>query len=192
MLKATDNMRNLIDNLLEFSRVTRSTVIFVKTNLNQLITEVLNEQELRIEETNAEISVDKMPELEVVPSQMKQLFNNLLSNALKFIRPDVKPMIAFRCSHLLPEEILMYKLNQNREFVKIRVEDNGIGFDRIYAEKIFQIFQRLHGKSEYTGSGIGLAICRKIVDNHRGLIFAESEPGKGSLFTIILPIKNLN
>jgi PAS domain S-box-containing protein len=192
MLKATDNMRNLIDNLLEFSRVTRSTVTFVKTNLNQLITEVLNEQELRIEETNAEISVDKMPELEVVPSQMKQLFNNLLSNALKFIRPGVKPMIAFRCTHLLPEEKLLYKLNQNREFVKISVDDNGIGFDRIYADKIFQIFQRLHGKSEYSGSGIGLAICRKIVDNHKGLIFAESEPGKGSLFTIILPTTILN
>jgi light-regulated signal transduction histidine kinase (bacteriophytochrome) len=189
MLKATDNMRNLIDNLLEFSRVTRSTVTFVKTDLNQLITEVLNEQELRIEETNAAISVDKMPELEVVPSQMKQLFNNLFSNALKFIRPGVKPKIAFRCTHLLPEERLMYKLNQNREYVKICVEDNGIGFDKIYADKIFQIFQRLHGKSEYSGSGIGLAICRKIADNHKGLIFAESEPGKGSLFTIILPTK---
>jgi PAS domain S-box-containing protein len=189
MLKATDNMRNLIDNLLEFSRVTRNAVTFVKTDLNQLITEVLNEQELRIEETNAAVSVDKMPELEVVPSQMKQLFNNLLSNALKFIRTGVKPMIAFRCTHLLPEERLMYKLNQNREYVKICVEDNGIGFDRIYADKIFQIFQRLHGKSEYSGSGIGLAICRKIADNHKGLIFAESEPGKGSLFTIILPTK---
>ncbi|HEX5668083.1 MAG TPA: PAS domain S-box protein [Chitinophagaceae bacterium] len=189
MLKATDNMRNLIDNLLEFSRVTRSAATFVKTDLNHLITEVLNEQELRIEETNAEVIVDKMPELEIVPSQMKQLFNNLLSNALKFIRPDAKPVIAFRCTRLLPEEILKYKLIQNREYVKIGVEDNGIGFDRMYADKIFQIFQRLHGKSEYSGSGIGLAICRKIVDNHKGLIFAESEPGKGSLFTIILPIK---
>jgi signal transduction histidine kinase len=154
-----------------------------------LLSEVLNEQELRIEETDAEVKVDKMPELEVVPSQMKQLFNNLLNNALKFIRPEVKPQIAFRCVPLSPEERSRYKLKQNREYFRVSVEDNGIGFDKIYAERIFQIFQRLHGKSEYTGSGIGLAICRKIADNHKGLIFAESEPGKGSLFTIILPNK---
>jgi PAS domain S-box-containing protein len=189
MLRATENMRNLIDNLLEFSRVTRGAATFVKTDLNQLLSEVLNEQELRIEETDAEVKVDKMPELEVVPSQMKQLFNNLLNNALKFIRPEVKPQIAFRCVPLSPEERSRYKLKQNREYFRVSVEDNGIGFDKIYAERIFQIFQRLHGKSEYTGSGIGLAICRKIADNHKGLIFAESEPGKGSLFTIILPNK---
>jgi light-regulated signal transduction histidine kinase (bacteriophytochrome) len=81
-------------------------------------------------------------------------------------------------------------LKLNREYYKISLRDNGIGFDKVYADKIFQIFQRLHGKSEYAGSGIGLAICRKIADNHKGLIFAESEPGKGSLFTIILPNKH--
>jgi PAS domain S-box-containing protein len=189
MLKATDNMRNLIDNLLEFSRVTRGVSTFVRTDLNQLIAEVLNELELRIEETKAEIRVDNMPQMEVVPSQIKQVFNNLLNNALKFIRPEAKPLISFRCEHLSAEERKQYKLKQNREYFKITVEDNGIGFDSVYAEKIFQIFQRLHGKSEYSGSGIGLAICRKIADNHNGLIFAESEPGKGSSFTIILPDK---
>ncbi|HSF44782.1 MAG TPA: ATP-binding protein, partial [Chitinophagaceae bacterium] len=189
MLKATDNMRNLIDNLLEFSRVTRGAATFVKTDLNQLISEVLSEQELRIEETKAEIKVDPLPQLEVVPSQIKQVFNNLLNNALKFIRPEGKPVISFCCEHLSPEERKQYKLKQNREYYKISVEDNGIGFDKAYAEKIFQIFQRLHGKSEYSGSGIGLAICRKIADNHKGMIFAESEPGKGSCFTFILPNK---
>ncbi len=189
MLKATGNMRNLIDNLLEFSRVTRGDAPFFKTDLSLLIGEVINEQELRIEETHAEVIVGAMPELEIMPSQMKQLFNNLLSNALKFIRPEVKPRISLTCSHLSPEERSGLKLKQNHEYYKICIEDNGIGFDEIYAEKIFQIFQRLHGKSEYTGSGIGLAICRKIVENHKGLIFAESEPGNGSLFTIILPNK---
>jgi light-regulated signal transduction histidine kinase (bacteriophytochrome) len=189
MLKATENMRNLIDNLLEFSRVTRGAATFVKTDLNQLVAEVLSEQELRIEETKAEIVVDQLPQLEVVPSQIKQVFNNLLNNALKFIRPEVKPVISFRCQYVTPEERKQFKLKQNREYFKITVEDNGIGFDKVYAEKIFQIFQRLHGKSEYTGSGIGLAICRKIAENHKGMIFAESEPGQGSCFTIILPNK---
>jgi PAS domain S-box-containing protein len=189
MLKATENMRNLIDNLLEFSRVTRGGATFFKTDLDQLVSEVLSEQELRIEETKAEIVVDPLPQLEVVPSQIKQVFNNLLNNALKFVRPGVKPVISFRCQHLSLEEQKYLRLKQNREYFKITVEDNGIGFDRIYAEKIFQIFQRLHGKSEYTGSGIGLAICRKIADNHKGMIFAESEPGKGSRFMIILPNK---
>ena len=189
MLKATENMRNLIDNLLEFSRVTRGAATFIKTDLNQLVSEVLSEQELRIEETRAEIVVDHLPELEVVPSQIKQVFNNLLNNALKFIRPEVRPVISFRCQHLSPEERKQFKLKQNREYFKITVEDNGIGFDKVYAEKIFQIFQRLHGKSEYTGSGIGLAICRKIAENHKGMIFAESEPGQGSCFNIILPNK---
>jgi PAS domain S-box-containing protein len=189
MLKAADNMRNLIDNLLEFSRVTRGAATFLKTDLNRLIEEVVAEQELRIEETGAQIEIDQMPQMEIVQSQVKQVFNNLLNNALKFIRPDVKPIVRFRCEHVSPEERSRLKLKQNREYYKISVEDNGIGFDSAYAEKIFQIFQRLHGKSEYSGSGIGLAICRKIADNHKGLIFAESEPGKGSRFTLILPNK---
>jgi len=189
MLRAADNMRDLIDNLLEFSRVTRGAATFVKTNINKLIEEVVAEQELRIEETGARVLIDRMPEMEIVPSQIKQVFNNLLNNALKFIREDVTPVIHFRCLHMSAEERSRLKLKQNREYYKISVEDNGIGFDSVYAEKIFQIFQRLHGKSEYSGSGIGLAICRKIADNHKGLIFAESEPGQGSRFTLILPNK---
>jgi PAS domain S-box-containing protein len=189
MLKATENMRNLIDNLLEFSRVTRGAATFIKTDLNQLVEEVISEQELKIEETGATVTAERMPMLEVVPSQLKQVFNNLLNNALKFIQPAVKPIIRFECESLSQAERLRYKLKLNREYYKISVTDNGIGFDKVYADKIFQIFQRLHGKSEYAGSGIGLAICRKIADNHKGLIFAESEPGKGSIFTIILPNK---
>ncbi len=189
MLRATENMRNLIDNLLEFSRVTRGAATFVKSDLNKLVEEVIAEQELRIEEAGAVVTVQKMPELEVVPSQLKQIFNNLLNNALKFIQLDTRPVIEFKCAAITPEERSRYKLKMNREYVKISVQDNGIGFDKVYAEKIFQIFQRLHGKSDYSGSGIGLAICRKIADNHKGLIFAESGPGRGSVFTLILPNK---
>lgn len=189
MLKASDNMRNLIDNLLEFSRVTRGATTFLKTDLNSLIEEVVSEQELKIEETNADIRICDMPVLEVVPSQIKQLFNNLLNNALKFVSSDRTPFIEFSCSLLTSVEREKYKLKCNREYYSISIKDNGIGFDKVYSERIFQIFQRLHGKADYSGSGIGLAICRKIIDNHKGLIFADSELGKGSCFTIILPIK---
>lgn len=190
MLKATDTMRDLIDNLLEFSRVTRGSATFVKHNLGRIIEEVVSEQELRIEETGARVSVDVMPEIEMVPPQIKQLFNNLLSNALKFIRKDVQPEVRFNCRKVTTEEKLRYRLKQGREYYCITVEDNGIGFEKVYADRIFQIFQRLHGKSEYAGSGIGLAICRKIAENHKGLIFADSEPGKGSSFSVLLPNKH--
>ena len=189
MLKATDNMRNLIDNLLEFSRVTRGGTTFVKTDINKLIEEVVSEQELKIEETGAIIKISEMPVLEVVPSQMKQLFNNLLNNALKFVSHENTPIVEFECTNIKVDDRFKYKLKNNREYYKITVRDNGIGFDKVYSEKIFQIFQRLHGKADYTGSGIGLAICRKIADNHKGLIFADSDPGKGSCFTVILPVK---
>lgn len=189
MLKATDNMRNLIDNLLEFSRVTRGATTFEKTDINKLIEEVVSEQELKIEETGAAVKISKMPVLEVMPSQMKQLFNNLLNNALKFVSTENTPLVQFSCSYVKPDERNLFKLKSNREYYKITVMDNGIGFDKAYSEKIFQIFQRLHGKADYTGSGIGLAICRKIADNHKGLIFADGDPGKGSCFTVILPVK---
>jgi len=187
MLSATDNMRNLIDNLLEFSRVTRGTDNFSQTDLNRILDEVIAEQELKIEETGADIHRSEMPELKVIPSQLKQLFNNLLHNALKFVRSDVKPVVTFHCEPIRPEDRFRYKLKPHIAYHRITIADNGIGFDPSYAEKIFQIFQRLHGKFEYPGSGIGLAICRKIADNHKGVMFAESELGQGSRFTIILP-----
>jgi signal transduction histidine kinase len=187
MLNAADNMRNLIDNLLQFSRVTRGTDNFITTDLNRILDEVISEQELKIEETGAIIHRTPLPEMNVIPSQLKQLFNNLLHNALKFIRNDVQSIITFHCEPIRPEEKFRYKLKPHISYHRISVSDNGIGFDPVYSDKIFQIFQRLHGKSEYPGSGVGLAICRKIADNHKGVIFAESEPGQGSRFTIILP-----
>jgi PAS domain S-box-containing protein len=189
MIKAAETMRNLIDNLLEFSRVTRGSATYIKQELGKIIEEVVFEQELRIEETGAKVVIEKMPQMELISPQIKQLFNNLLSNALKFVRADVQPQISFTCRSATHEEKNMYRLKQHREYFCISVIDNGIGFEKVYADRIFQIFQRLHGKAEYTGSGIGLAICRKIVENHKGVIFAESEPGKGSTFTVILPNK---
>lgn len=189
MLKATETMRMLIDNLLEYSRVTRGAATFIKTDIRKLIVDVIAEQELRIEETGAKIEIGEFPEMEVVPAQISQLFNNLLSNAIKFSQPGIKPRIIFRSALLTPEDKYSYRLKDNREYMRITVRDNGIGFEKTYAEKIFQIFQRLHGKSAYPGSGIGLAICKKIAENHKGLIYAESEPGNGASFHVILPMK---
>jgi signal transduction histidine kinase len=186
---SADSMRNLIDNLLEFSKITRSSRSFMPCDLNKILAEVQSDQELRIEETSTVIRMHDLPVVEGVPSELKQLFNNLIGNALKFRKKDVQPVINLVCKKLSHREKSDLLLPFNRVFYEIGIEDNGIGFESMYAEKIFEIFQRLHGKAEYAGSGIGLAICKKIVDNHDGIIYATSEPGKGSTFSVILPEK---
>jgi PAS domain S-box-containing protein len=190
MTAATQNMRLLIDNLLEFSRISRSTGIFVKTNLDEIITTVKNDQELLIEETGTIIKNNGLPSVEAIPSQMCQLFNNLLGNAIKFRHPLRKSIITISSEPLSISEKERRQLSKKKNYVKIIVEDNGIGFEEEYAEKVFQLFQRLHAKVEYAGSGIGLSICKKIVENHKGIIYAESMPGKGSAFFILLPETN--
>jgi signal transduction histidine kinase len=131
----------------------------------------------------------KLPVIEAVPPELKQLFNNLIGNALKFRRKDAQPVIDISFTTLSHKEKSDLLLPFNRVFYEIKIQDNGIGFESVYAEKIFEIFQRLHGKTEYAGSGIGLAICKKIVDNHDGIIYAKSQPGQGSVFSVILPEK---
>jgi light-regulated signal transduction histidine kinase (bacteriophytochrome) len=186
MLAATDNMRTLIDNLLEFSRTSRSSEPFVKTDLNNIISEVKADLELKIEETTATIKSDQLPVIDAIPMQMRQLFTNLFTNAIKFKRTNTSPEIEIRSTLLSDEERENIHLRPGR-YHKISVRDYGIGFDQEFSMKIFQIFQRLHGKAEYPGSGIGLAICKKIVENHHGRIYAESELGKGADFVVILP-----
>lgn len=187
MLAATDNMRTLIDNLLEFSRTSRISEPFVKTDLNNIISEVKADLELKIEETSTNISSEILPVIDAIPMQMRQLFTNLFTNAIKFKGDQATPKIDIKCAELNEEEKENNHLRHNIKYYKIVVKDHGIGFDQEFAMKIFQIFQRLHGKAEYPGSGIGLAICKKIVENHAGRIFAESEPGKGAEFITILP-----
>jgi signal transduction histidine kinase len=186
---SADSMRNLIDNLLDFSRITRSARTFVPCNLNSVLRGVMSDQELRIEETTTILNIGDLPEIEAVPAEMKQLFNNLIGNALKFRKKDVQPEININCRKLTHKEKSDLFLPFNQVFFKIDVVDNGIGFESVYSERIFEIFQRLHGKTEYAGSGIGLSICKKIVENHDGIIYATSEPGKGSIFSVILPEK---
>lgn len=187
MLAATDNMRTLIDNLLEFSRTSRISEPFVKTDLNNIVSEVQADLELKIEESNTEINSGVLPAIDAIPMQMRQLFTNLFTNAIKFRSPDAVPKISISSEVLSEEEKESRQLRSNVEYYKITVKDCGIGFDQEFALKIFQIFQRLHGKAEYPGSGIGLAICKKIVENHMGVIYGASEPGKGAEFTILLP-----
>ncbi|CAN5573074.1 hypothetical protein BH10BAC3_BH10BAC3_14550 [soil metagenome] len=185
---AANNMRILIENLLEISRTSREEHPFKKINLNKVLTGALTELELSIEEHNVKINVNEnLPEIEAVPALMHQLFCNLLNNAIKF-RSKRQTSISVD-SQTIDKNERERLLLPEKDFYKITVTDNGIGFEQEYAEKVFQIFQRLHGKAEYPGSGIGLSICKKIVDKHNGIIYAESRLGKGTTFSIILPEK---
>jgi light-regulated signal transduction histidine kinase (bacteriophytochrome) len=187
MLKATENMKHLIDSLLNFSLITQTEKKFEKVDLALILRQVVNEQELKIEETQALITISPLPAIEAVNSQMKQLFNNLLHNALKFSSKGQQPKIKISCQDLYPEEKEVQGLSHDINYYKIIITDNGIGFEAKETEQIFKIFKRLHAKYEYSGSGIGLAICRKIVDYHHGIIYAEGIPGKGASFIIVLP-----
>jgi PAS domain S-box-containing protein len=190
ILASSANMKSLIDNLLEFSRANRSSGDFSLLDLTAVFEQVLNDLELKIEETQSAISVKgTLPKMEAVSTEMKQLFTNLLSNAIKFRKKGQLAKIDVVVRKLAKEEKKAYHLQAMRSYYKIDITDNGVGFEEEYADKIFQVFHRLHGKSEYPGSGIGLAICKKIVENHNGIIFAHSLPDEGATFTVILPEK---
>jgi PAS domain S-box-containing protein len=189
ILAATNNMRLLIENLLDFSRVVRTGEAFEDTDLNDVLRKVMADLEVAIEENQANIEVRDLPVIQAQAAQMKQLFSNLLSNALKFRKADVAPHIVVSCERLSARDAEKLGLGGETKYFKIEVRDNGIGFEQEYAERIFQIFQRLHGKAEYPGSGIGLAICKKIVDYHNGLIYGTGQINEGAVITIILPEK---
>jgi PAS domain S-box-containing protein len=192
IMASAQNMRSLIDSLLEFSRITKTKQLFEPVNLNLVLHEVKNELDLAMEETGTKLQYPRMPEITAVPSQMKQLFYNIINNAIKFRKSNVPPEINITIGRSAEKEKHRYNLAKETEYYKIQVTDNGIGFEEEFATRIFQVFQRLHGRSEYPGSGIGLAICKKIVEYHNGVIFAESTPGKGACFTIILPDHQTN
>ena len=189
MEMASESMRNLIENLLELSRVTRTAQPFESTDLNEIVDEAMSDLELPIDESGATISVDQLPQIEGIPSQLRQMFNNLLGNALKFRKPLVRPLIHVRATKLNRKDKEKHLLSTDRNYYQVDIADNGIGFDQEYDQRIFQIFQRLHGKSEYPGSGIGLAICKRIAERHSGQIFARGIDGDGAVFSVILPDK---
>ena len=178
----------LIDDLLNFSRLTKQGALFVETDLNTVLNRIKNDFELHISRKKAVINIDSLPVIEAVPLQMNQLFYNLVSNSLKFSEKGRPPVINISCRKLHQEEIIPHsELYRHIQHFEITFADNGIGFEQEYAEQIFMIFQRLHEQYTYAGSGIGLALCRKIVSNHHGSICAKGQKDVGSSFCIILP-----
>ncbi|WP_409479876.1 ATP-binding protein [Pseudobdellovibrio sp. HCB154] len=175
-------MQTLINDLLTYSRVTTKTQPFAKLDLNHVISQVVSDLEIRIEQTKGKVVVSKLPEIYGDATQIYQLFQNIIGNALKFRKPDVDPVVQVDAQ-------ITDKSELGGKVCQIKVTDNGIGFDEKYLDRIFTIFQRLHGRHEYEGTGIGLAVCRKIVDRHGGTISATSAPGEGSQFIITIPMK---
>jgi hypothetical protein len=184
--KATDRMQVLINDLLSYSRHIQTVEHFEMTDLNELLADVISDLEIDIKKTNALINMSPLPSMVVIPTQMRQLFQNLISNSIKFASPGNDPLIRIWSE---TENVAgQVDLHQEPSRIhKIMVRDNGIGFDQKFAEDIFIVFKRLHSYHQIEGTGIGLSICKKIVELHRGEIRAESTPGKGSLFIIRLP-----
>ncbi len=176
-------MQVLINDLLTYSRVTTKAQPFSLLDLNQVVKQVVSDLEVRIEQTKAKVEWDKLPSIYADSTQMHQLFQNLIGNALKFSKPDTTPHVKIT-SQILDTS----PLGAAGPACMISIQDNGIGFDEKYLDRIFTIFQRLHGRHEFEGTGIGLAVCRKIVDRHGGVMTARSKLGEGATFLITLPI----
>ncbi|HEX4147610.1 MAG TPA: ATP-binding protein, partial [Pirellulales bacterium] len=184
MLQAAGRMRTLINDLLTFSRISTRATPFVDVDLNQATSEVLLDLEERVRQTGGQVIVGQLPIIQADALQMRQLLQNLIGNALKFHPPDRPPVVRVEARELdSPADDLAEPACQ------LVVSDNGIGFDIKYIDRIFNVFQRLHAKTEYEGTGMGLAICRKIVERHHGSIAAVSRPGEGASFIITLPLK---
>lgn len=186
IVDASQRMQTMISDLLSISMISGNKA-FEPYSLQKVLDETLQTLEYKVEQKNALVESDGLPVANIVPSQFRQLFQNLLSNSMKFIQPDVQPKITIRHQYLSPQDVNSFQINAATRYLQVEFSDNGIGFENEFAGKIFLIFQRLHGRSEYEGSGIGLAICKKIVEHHGGIIYASGEPEKGATFTIILP-----
>ena len=184
---SASKMRILIDDLLLFSRTNKAEKIFEKTSLNKLLENANLELAQDIEEKNAVIHSVELPVINVIAFQIQQLFVNLIGNALKYSKPGVSPVIKIDCVKLSAKNLPVFIKDKRKEYYKISVSDNGIGFEQEYSEKIFILFNRLHQKSDYAGTGIGLSICKKIAENHNGFIIAEGQPGVGATFSVFLP-----
>ncbi|MDB5191462.1 MAG: response regulator [Segetibacter sp.] len=190
IIKASHRMQQLVHDLLKFSRHTNDVFDFEKTNLNDLLNDVLSDMEVDLQKKEAKITIAKLPTIYAIPSQLRQLFQNIISNSLKFCKDDCIPEIHIQTEAIKGSSVpgLDHKLYENT-FYKIYIRDNGIGFDAKYVEDIFVVFKRLHSYHEFEGTGIGLSICKKIVEKHNGFITADSKLNEGSTFIITLPEK---
>jgi signal transduction histidine kinase len=182
---AAERMQKLINDLLTYSRVTTKAQPFAPVDLAVVVREVTVDLEARIESSGGRVEVEALPTIDADALQVRQLFQNLIGNALKYHRRGVQPLVKVSARPLLPEEPVPAN---GQAYVRIDVSDNGIGFEDQYKDRIFQMFQRLHGREEYEGTGVGLAVCRKIVDRHGGSITARGVPGDGATFELTLPV----
>ena len=187
LINSSDRMIMLITDVLKYSKLS-ITADFVPTDINEILREIIEDSELLIQEKQAVIEADPIPVLEVIPAQIRQVFQNIISNALKFSSKNEQPVIRIT-AELVKKKDAASPADPSGNYCRIKVTDNGIGFNEIYADKIFAIFQRLHSREEYEGTGIGLAIVKKIIETHDGLVIARSEEGKGSSFILVLPVK---
>ena len=178
-------LNSLVDDLVKYAFSATTTEV-TEVSLGNVLKEVIDDLEMMIDDYSAAIDVGELPIIDASKVQMRQLFSNLISNAIKYSRRDVFPLIKIKSSIVTKVE----PNNPNQKFYKIGLQDNGIGMEGMYLTKIFTIFQRLHMRNEYSGNGIGLAICKKIMENHQGKIEVESTPGKGTTFNLYFPIKD--
>jgi two-component system, LuxR family, sensor kinase FixL len=184
MQNAANRMQTLIIDLLSFSRLSKEIELFHQTDLNKIAREVLSDLEVKIEETKAIVTIKNLPVIDAEPTQIRQLIQNLIGNALKFQKPNTVPTVDIYTEEV--ENDAKFG-NLNKKYFRLIVKDNGIGFEEKAVEKIFTVFQRLHGREQYEGSGIGLSVCRKIAEHHNGNITAESVPNQGAKFIVTLP-----
>lgn len=188
ILKASTRMQNLISSLLNYSRMNSRGMEFEMTDLNNILDEAINNIREMLEENHAAIERQPLPVIPCVPIQVSQLFTNLIINSIKYKAAGAAPLIQISARPAQRNEIKAPDMAaEETNYWKITFSDNGIGFEPQYADRIFELFQRLHSRFEYEGTGIGLAICKKIVQNHRGFIYAEGRPGLGASFVIYLP-----
>ncbi len=183
---SAQRMQVLINDLLSYSRVTTKAQPFLPVSLNQVIAQVVSDLEVRLEQSHGKVEWADLPTVDADSTQMHQLFQNLISNAIKFACPGVSPVVKVEAKILGQSP-----LARPGPACQVSIQDNGIGFEEKYLDRIFTIFQRLHGRHEYEGTGIGLAVCRKIVDRHGGFITAKSTPEEGSTFLVTLPLKQM-
>ena len=189
MQNAAQRMQVLIQDLLKLSRVTSRAQPFEPCDLNQILAEVLTDLEVAIDSQHGKIEAGPLPTIDADPLQLRQLFQNLISNALKFHKPGEAPLVQVSAHILDPAESSAGGGKFAERVCEITIRDHGIGFEQKFADQIFVVFQRLHSRTEYEGTGIGLAVCRKITDRHGGEIVAHSSPGQGASFIVTLPVK---
>jgi signal transduction histidine kinase len=190
MQSAAARMQTLINDLLTFSRVISASQPFVPVDISAVVKGVLSDLEVRIEQKKATIEIGELPSIEADPLQIRQLLQNLIGNALKFQPPGGQPLVKIYARILKSPFASTPEEDPYGEQCELTIQDNGIGFEERYLDKIFAVFQRLHGRNEYEGTGVGLAVCRRITDRHGGTITAKSKPGEGARFLVTLPVRH--